>query len=88
MPACLFTCLPALQTAGYRMAITYRSQFLKLMVVAHGEFRQRLLQRALKELEANPVANRLETFLALQRYSQPPEGWNMPTRDLSSQCRA
>ena len=70
------------------MAITYRSQFLKLMAVVHSEFRQRLLQLAAKDPEVNPVANRLETFLALQRYSQPPEGWNMPARDFSSQCRA
>lgn len=81
------TCLDAfLKIAGYRLAQRYGRQFSKLLHVVQNEF--------LKELDSagdsntRAVSSRIRTYIATQRYASPPEGWQMPQRDVSSYDRA
>ncbi|GJP65399.1 hypothetical protein CLOP_g22284, partial [Closterium sp. NIES-67] len=75
-----------LKIAGYRMHLTYRSQFLKLLDVVGNEYRGKL--QALNDPDVSPVVNRIETYVGVQRYLKPPEGLEMPLHDKSSQLRA
>ncbi|CAI5500120.1 unnamed protein product [Closterium sp. Naga37s-1] len=75
-----------LKIAGYRMHLTYRSQFLKLLDVVGNEYRGKL--QALNDADVAPVVNRIETYVGVQRYLRPPEGLEMPLHDKSSQLRA
>ncbi|CAI5995349.1 unnamed protein product [Closterium sp. NIES-65] len=75
-----------LKIAGYRMHLTYRSQFLKLLNVVGNEYRGKL--QALNDADVAPVVNRIETYVGVQRYLRPPEGLEMPLHDKSSQLRA
>ncbi|CAI5536677.1 unnamed protein product [Closterium sp. Naga37s-1] len=75
-----------LKIAGYRMHLTYRSQFLKLLDVVGNEYRGKL--QALNDADVAPVVNRIETYIGVQRYLRPPEGLEMPLHDKSSQLRA
>lgn len=75
-----------LKVAGYKMAMTYRKQFVKLMMYVDGIFLRDLKMQS--DPDARAVATRLSTYLRMQRYLQPPEGRSMPQYDASSYDRA
>lgn len=75
-----------LKVAGYKLARVYRGQFAKLLGVVERDFLSRLAEQG--DPDARAVGTRLQTFLQLKRYLEPPEGRNMPRYDTSSYERA
>lgn len=81
------TCLDAfLKIAGYRLAQRYGRQFHKLLHVVQNSFLKEL--DSIGDANTRAVSSRIRTYISTQRYSTPPEGWQMPQRDVSSYDRA
>ena len=89
LPACRYSACALdafLSIAGYKMFISFKSQFLKLMKYIKDMFLQDLM--AVADADATAVATRLHSYIDLQEYRQIPKGRNMPLRDESSTSRA
>lgn len=87
LPACRYSACALdafLSIAGYKMFISFKSQFLKVMKYIKDVFLQDLMAVA----DATAVATRLHSYIDLQEYRQLPKGRNMPLRDESSISRA
>lgn len=75
-----------LKVAGYRMHLVYRGQFSKLLQYIDREFLPAL--GTSNDPDARAVYTRIQTFLRTSRFTQPPEGRDMPQFDASSYDRA
>ena len=87
LPACRYSACALdafLSIAGYKMFISFKSQFIKLTKYIKEIFLQEL--RAVRD--ANAVATRLDSYIDSQEYQRIPKGRNMPLRDESSISRA
>eukprot|EP00890_Picochlorum_soloecismus_P006456 jgi/Picsp_1/6811/NSC_04150-R1_protein len=87
LPACRYSACALdafLSIAGYKMFLSFKSQFLKLMAYTKDIFLQELSAVA----DATAVATRLHSYIDMQDYRRIPKGRNMPLRDESSISRA
>lgn len=75
-----------LKIAGYRLAVEYGMQFLKAMNVVLRTFLTDLERQA--DPDCRAVYTRLQTYLSMESYRRPPDGRDMPQRDISSYDRA
>ena len=70
------------QVAGYSLYRKYKRQFYKVLLYIHSRFLVGLATS--KNMEAQAVYSRLQTYLQNQQFSKPPEGKAMPHTAASS----
>jgi nucleoporin GLE1 len=75
-----------LKTAGFRLHVVYRRQFVKLLTYIGATFLGDLQRQG--DPDARAVFSRLRTYLLHRQFLSEPEGCRMPFSDISAEEHA
>ena len=75
-----------LSVAGYKLWLTFKTQFVKLLRYIQDIFLKELKDG--NDPDARAVATRVQSYIQMEMYMRMPEGRSMPMRDESSYNRA
>eukprot|EP00897_Mesotaenium_endlicherianum_P010932 jgi/Mesen1/9868/ME000070S09155 len=75
-----------IKVAGFRMYQEYPKPFIKLLQVVVQDFMENLVKD--NDPDSRAVSNRLQTYILTEQFKRPPEGYELPQSDASSQLRA